>query len=163
MLGVAEISIVELVRRRGNPVRRVSPLTGPNDKSRPGSVEYTVGYYGKMLPNSALKTDGIDPGIPSDLRDKPEFKEKRSTALNDLEAAVLITPPDPEYPSGILSMQVHEIRDLAVRKEGRERKSLATKGAGKKVGHGREGEKGQDGEDQPEEEAEGLPSSYCEM
>lgn len=160
MLGLTEIEIHDLVRERGKPIRRVSPLSGPNDKTRPGSVEYTVGYYGKLPPNPSLATDGMDPGVPPDLRDKPEFKEKRATALNDLEAAVLVTPPDPEWPSGILSVQVHEIRDLAVRKDGRERKSLAMKGVGK---GGREGQKGQDDGGQSEEEAAGLPSSYCEM
>lgn len=153
---------MDLVRERGKPIRRVSPLAGPNDKERPGSVEYTVGYYGKISPNKALTTDGVDPGVPSDLRNKPEFKEARAIAMNDLEAAVLITPPDPEWPSGVLSVQVHEIRDLAVKKEGRDKKSVALKGSGKKM-HGREGEKGQDDDGGEEEEAEGLPSSYCEM
>lgn len=164
MLGVAEIDILDLVRQRGKPVRRISPLAGPNDKNRPGSVEYTVGYYGKLPPNASLVTDGVDPGVPADLRDKPEFKEKRAIALSDLEAAVLVTPPDPEWPSGILSVQVHEIRDLTVKKEGRDTKSIAMRGAGKKPKvTSREGEKGQDDEGQADEEAEGLPSSYCEM
>jgi len=48
-------------------------------------VEFTIGYYAKTWPNSALKTDGSDPGIPKELREKPEFKEARATALNDLE------------------------------------------------------------------------------
>ncbi|THH27196.1 hypothetical protein EUX98_g6993 [Antrodiella citrinella] len=167
MLGVAEVSILDLVRQRGKPTRRISPLTGPNTHSRPGSVEYTVGYYGKLPPHTScheVQTDGADPSVPADLRAKPEFKEKRAVALNDLEAAVLMTPPDPQWPSGILSMQVHQIRDLEVRKEGRDIKSIALKGAGKKgVSVGREGEKGQDDVLKAEEEAEGLPSSYCEI
>ncbi|KAI0325709.1 hypothetical protein GY45DRAFT_1339924, partial [Cubamyces sp. BRFM 1775] len=79
------------------------------------------------------------------------FKEARAVALNDLEAAVLVTPPDPEWPSGILSVQVHEIRDLSVKTMGKERKG----------GKGREGEKGQDEGEETAEEGEGLPSSYC--
>ncbi|KAH8101754.1 hypothetical protein BXZ70DRAFT_1071093 [Cristinia sonorae] len=164
MLGVAEIDISDLIHDHGKPIRRISPLIGPSKKERPGSVEYTVGYYGKLLPNQTLMTDGVDPGVPADLRDKPEFKAKQAVALNDLDRAVLVTPPDPEWPSGILSVQIHEIRDLAVRKEGRDVKSIAMKGSGSgKMPRGREGEKGQDDQGQPEEEAEGLPSSYCEI
>lgn len=57
---------------------------------------------------------------------------------------------------------MHEIRELSVKKEGRDKKSVALKGSGKKV-KGREGEKGQDDDGQEDEESEGLPSSYCEM
>ncbi|KAI0922964.1 hypothetical protein AcV5_009819 [Taiwanofungus camphoratus] len=152
MLGFHEVSIVDLIRQRSKPVRRISPLSSPDSQQRPGSIEYTVGYYGKLPPNPSLSTDGVDPGIPDDLRQKPEFKEARAMALNDLEAAVLVTPPDPEWPSGLLSMQVHEIRDLAIRL-GEERKG----------GKDREGAKGQDEGEEAHEEAEGLPSSYCTL
>lgn len=153
MLGYHDIDIVKLIRQRGKPVRRVSPLSSPDSKHRPGSIEYTVGYYGKLPPNPTFTTDGVDPGIPDDLRDKPEFKEARGVSLNDLEAAVLTTPPDPAWPSGILSVQVHEIRDLVVRLGGEERKK----------GKDRDGGKGQDAGEEEQEEAEGLPSSYCTM
>ncbi|KAI8972445.1 hypothetical protein BD414DRAFT_469487 [Trametes punicea] len=151
MMGFAEIDVVDLIRERGKPTRRVSPLSSPDSEQRPGSIEYTVGYYGKLPPKQALATDGSDPSLPDDLRYQPEFKEARAVALNDLEAAVLVTPPDPEWPSGILSVQVHEIRDLAVK----------TRGKGHRSGKGREGEKGQDEGEETAEEGEGLPSSYC--
>ena len=153
MMGFAEIDIVDLIRRCGKPVRRVSPLSSPDSQSRPGSLEYTVGYYGKLPPNKDLKTDGSDPSLPDDLRENPEFRDAKAVALNDLEAAVLVTPPDPEWPSGLLSVQVHEIRDLSVKTMGKERRG----------GKGREGEKGQDEGEETAEEAEGLPSSYCTM
>ncbi|KAH9830601.1 uncharacterized protein C8Q71DRAFT_785114 [Rhodofomes roseus] len=145
MLGYHEIDVVELIRQRAKPIRRVSPLSSPDSRHRPGNVEYTVGYYGKLPPNSALSTDGTDPGIPDDLRQKPEFKEARAVSLNDLEAAVLTTPPDEEWVSGILSVQVHEIRGLTVRRG-------ETSGTENK---------GQDDSNEPREEGEGLPSSYC--
>ncbi|KAI0363405.1 hypothetical protein BV20DRAFT_975731 [Pilatotrama ljubarskyi] len=151
MMGFAEVDVVDFIRQRGTPTRRVSPLSSPDSQHRPGSIEYTVGYYGKWPPNKALSTDGSDPSLPDDLRARPEFKEARSAALNDLEAAVLVTTPDPEWPSGLLSVQVHEIRDLAVKTLGKERRG----------GKGREGEKGQDEDEDTAEEGEGLPSSYC--
>ena len=152
-MGFVEMDVVDLIRQRGKPVRRVSPLSSPDSQDRPGCLEYTVGYYGKLPPNKDLTTDGSDPSLPEDLRDKPEFKDARAAALNDLEAAVLVTPPDPDWPSGLLSVQVHEIRDLSVKTLGKERKG----------GKGREGEKGQDEGEETVEEAEGLPSSYCTM
>ncbi len=152
-MGFAEIDLVDLIRHRGKPIRRISPLTSPDSRARPGSLEYTGGYYGKLSPNKALSTDGSDPNIPEDLRGMEQLKDARSVALNEVEAAVLVTPPDPEWPSGFLSMQVHEIRDLSVRTVGKERKG----------GKGREGEKGQDTGEETAEEDEGLPSSYCTL
>jgi hypothetical protein len=62
-----------------------------------------------------------------------------------------VTPPDSEYPTGILSIEVHEVMDLSVRTDGKE-----TKG-------NREGDKGQEEAGEEHEEGEGLPSSYCTM
>lgn len=176
MLGIAEIDVIDLVRNRGHPVRKISALSSPDLNDRPVSVEYTVGYYGKIPPSSSSsstspfsssssspssssdsQTDGADPGVPSDLLQQPEFQkaeENKAIALNELEKKVLTIPPDPEWPSGILSVQVHEVKDLNVMKEHRGVKmNLKPEEAGK----------GQDDSGEPEEEGEGLPSSYCEM
>lgn len=157
LLGVAEVDIIDLIRHSGQPHRRTTSLSNPHSSHTPGTLEYTVGYYAKRPPTESLKIDGgIDPGIPKDLQDRPEFQNAREIAMNDLEAAVLVTPPDPTWPSGIVSVQVHEIRGLGVKTEGRERnifKGLAS----------REGQKGQDDEGGEAEESEGLPSSYCTM
>ncbi|KAI0050335.1 hypothetical protein FA95DRAFT_1555850 [Auriscalpium vulgare] len=165
MMGFAEIDIIDLMRHKNEAHRRISHLISPDTSNRPGTVEYTAGYYAKMPPNESLKTAGHDPGIPEDLRASEEFKEARDTALSDLEAAVLVCPPDPhEYVSGVVGVQVHEIRDLGVGRGGR----LGEKGGqgmgGKlKESIGLGGEEGQKGSDQAgvDEEGEGLPSSYC--
>ncbi|KAG8895417.1 hypothetical protein FRC01_012379 [Tulasnella sp. 417] len=60
------------------------------------------------------------------------------------------TPPDPKWPSGILSVIVHQINNL-------ERQNL--KGT---TGENREGQAGQD-TDEPSEEGSNLPSAYCEI
>ncbi|KAL4247548.1 hypothetical protein ABKN59_007359 [Abortiporus biennis] len=164
MLGIADIDICDLLRHRGRPIRRISTLSSPDSMERPGSIEYTVGYYGKLPPTSSLKTDGSDPDIPEDLREKPEFKSPKPTALNDLEKAVLVTPPDPKWPSGILSIQVHEIRDLKVRTEGRDKHMLGDGGIKQSAtSSSDQTKKGQEDEGETAEEAEGLPSSYCEI
>lgn len=156
MLGVAEIDILEFIRHSGQPHRRSTSLSDPHSSHVPGTFEYTIGYFSKRSPTQSLKTDGIDPGIPEDLRKRPEFQNAKEIAMTDLEAAVLVTPPDPEWPSGIVSVQIHEIRGLGVKKEGRERNVF-------KSIQSREGEKGQDEDGVELEELEGLPSSYCTM
>ena len=109
-----------------------------------------------MFPDGKHATDGSDPSIPEDLKKSdPDFQEARQVALNDLEAAVLRTPPTPEWPSGILSIQVHEIRNLKIRTEGRET-NVFSKGR-------QEGAKGQDDDGEEQEEGSNLPSSYCTM
>jgi hypothetical protein len=134
----------------------VAKLTHPHTKNIPGSIEYTIGYYGKRPPTESIKRNGEDPGIPEDLQQMQEFRNAKEIALNDLEAAVLVTPPDPEWPSGIVSVQLHEIRGLGIKTEGREKNVL-------KAHESREGQKGQDEDAQEIEEGEGLPSSYCLM
>lgn len=144
------------MRNKNKPKRVVTNLMSPDSDSRPGALEYTVGYYPKMAPNGKLQTDGSDPAIPEDLKKSdPDFQEARAVALNDLEAAVLVTPPDPDWPSGILSVQVHEIRDLKLRTEGKERGLLGQ--------NRKEGQKGQDDDGEEQEEGSDLPSSYCTM
>ena len=132
----------ELIRNKNSALRRTTPFKSPDSEERPGSIEFTVGFYSKAHPNQALSTDGMDPSIPDDLKDEPEFKEDRAVALNSLEESILVTPPDPELPSGILSVQIHEIRGLAMRNDRKE-----------------------DDIDEAEEQEEGehLPSSYCTM
>jgi len=155
MMGFVEVDLADLMRQKGTPVRRISPLVSPDSQDRPGTLEYTVGYYAKTWPNPALKTDGSDPNIPEDLKTAPEFQrdqaKSKATALNKLEAAVLVTPPDTKWPSGILGVQVHEIKDLTVKTYGRENSANVS----------RQGQKGQDDNTGVEEENEGLPSSYC--
>ena len=144
------------MKNKNTPSRRICSLASPDSQDRPGRVEFTAGYYPKMWPDRRLETDGSDPSIPENLRKHGlDFQEAESKALNDLEAAVLWTPPSPEWPSGILSIQIHEIRDLKIRMEGKE---TSTFGKGR-----HEGAKGQDDGGEEQEEGRNLPSSYCTM
>jgi len=60
------------------------------------------------------------------------------------------TPPDPKWPSGILSVIVHQINNL-------ERKNLkGTTGE-------REGQAGQDTDEASDSQGGNLPSAYCEI
>lgn len=60
------------------------------------------------------------------------------------------TPPDPDFPSGVLSIVIHQINNL-------ERQNLAGNSSKE-----REGQAGQD-TDEPSEQSDNLPSAYCEI
>ena len=66
---------------------------------------------------------------------------------------MLVTPPDAAWPCGLLSVQVHEIRDLAVKTLGKERRGAK----------GREGAKGQDEGEETAEEAVRPHTARCRL
>jgi hypothetical protein len=116
-----------------------------------GTLSWSVAYYDKAKLNPDLKmAPGIDHNLPKELQDRDELKVETMAIDSAEEADVTRTPPDPKFPSGVLSIIVHQINNL-------ERQNL--KGAS---GSEREGQAGQD-TDAPEEEEDNIPSSYCEF
>lgn len=138
-----------------------------------GTLSWSVAYYEKAKLNPALKAEpGIDHNLPKELQDHPELKvgpvctcalansraepslcllQVETTAVDTAEEAdVTRTPPDPQFPSGILSIVIHQINSL-------ERQNLS--GA---KGKNREGQAGQD-TDEAAEDANNIPSAYCEI
>lgn len=118
-----------------------------------------------------LRSDGANVSSVRSFADHPELKVRFYLTLSSVfrvahsrspsqvetttadtaeEADVTRTPPDPRYPSGVLSVVIHQINSL-------ERQNL--KGA---TGTDREGVAGQD-TDEPSEQGDNLPSAYCEM
>lgn len=161
------------MKKKNTAHRRVGHLISPDRRSRPGKIEFTVGYYAKVPPNpKARKTPGDsvgrDPGLPEDL-DIPDPDNQDSTAIGDIEKAVLRCPPDDEWVTGLLAIQIHEVRDLDVGRGGYVGGGTGKLGLGIKE-HAKsavglaatEGEKGSD-EQGMDEQAEHLPSSYCTM
>jgi Ca2+-dependent lipid-binding protein len=149
--GSIEIEIFELLRKKNTVSRQSFEVTKSGSQDACGRLEFTIGYYDKLSPSDKFKTDGSNPQIPDDLKDYPEIKGTKATTLSELEELVMRCSPDPEYPSGLLSIQIHEICNLEVRTEGKE-----TIGS-------REGKKGQDDGGTDEEQGERLPSSYCTL
>jgi hypothetical protein len=150
-----------LIHRKNQSFRSIEPITKGE-----GSLEFTVGFYEKAHPNPAFRAEKWKRKLS-----KPEEGESNETSkpspdsidmdgsseddeeiirpdnvLNDLEAAVMTCAPDPELPSGILSIQVHELRDLGFKL------NKGTKGRGHGPGSS---------EEEEEEEGDGLPSAYC--
>jgi hypothetical protein len=161
----------DLVHDKNKAHRRIAHLSSPDSRDRPGSVEFTIGYYGKLPPNPKACKDknpdevGRDPGLPKDF-DIEDPDSQDNSAIGDIEKAVLRCPPDDEWVSGIVSIQVHEIRDLGTGRGERVGTKQGDWGSGVKdiakhaVGINQEGEKGSD-EQGEDEEGDELPSSYC--
>ncbi|CAE7233874.1 unnamed protein product [Rhizoctonia solani] len=160
VLGTVDIDITTLIRKKNQSFRSIEPVSGGK-----GNLEFTVGFYEKADPNPAFRAPKWKETLPNegdDRANKPTNLSPDSTdadrapddegvirpdnVLNDLEAGVITCAPDPELPSGILSIQIHELRNVGFKL------NKGTKGKGR--GPGSSGE-------EEEEEGEGLPSAYC--
>ncbi|KAJ1302770.1 hypothetical protein OPQ81_003079 [Rhizoctonia solani] len=160
VLGTVDIDIATLIHKKNQSFRSIEPVSGGK-----GSLEFTIGFYEKADPNPAFRAEKWKKTLPnpnpqqsnkptnlspdSTNADRPPDDEeiiRPNNALNDLEAVVMTCAPDPELPSGILSIQVHELRNLGFKL------NKGTKGKGNGPGSS---------EEEEQEEGDGLPSAYC--
>ncbi|KAF5548418.1 hypothetical protein FMEXI_4768 [Fusarium mexicanum] len=153
VVGKVELSIQKLIQHPGKMFPQVSKLRGVKAESEmPGELHWEVGFFGKTQFRKALRTDGRDLNLPKALADKPELQENKGAIDTKEEDAVIHTPPDPLWPSGILSIVVHQIVGLELEN---------IKGSnGKRKGREYEPARPEAGEVK-EEQAKSLPSSYC--
>lgn len=153
VVGKVEISIQKLIQHPGKSFPQVSKLKGVKAGSTmPGELHWEVGFFGKTQFRRALRTDGKDPNLPKELRDKKELQDDKGSINTAMEDAVTHTPPDPLWPSGILSVVIHQIVNLELQN---------VKGSQwKKKGHEYEPARPEAG-DIKEEQDKSLPSSYC--
>ncbi|SGY31845.1 BQ5605_C002g01266 [Microbotryum silenes-dioicae] len=152
LVGRITVPLIDLMLKPNEVHKRSDKLMGYEDSdSLSGTLHWEIAYYEKAKLNPDLKAaPGIDHNLPKELQDHPELKVDTSAMDNAEEADVRRTPPDSSYPTGILSVIIHQINNL-------ERQNL--KGAS---GKDREGHAGQDTDD-PSEAENNLPSAYCEI
>jgi len=153
VVGKVELSIQKLIQHPGKMFPQVSKLRGVKAESTmPGELHWDVGFFGKTQFRSALRTDGKDPNLPKELKDKKELQDDKGSLDTAEEKAVVFTPPDPLWPSGILSVVVHQIVNLELEN---------IKGSnGKRKGREYEPARPEAGE-LKEEQSKNLPSAYC--
>ncbi|POR32933.1 Uncharacterized protein TPAR_06891 [Tolypocladium paradoxum] len=153
VVGKVELSIQKLIQHPGKMFPRVSKLCGVKaDSSMPGELHWEVGFFGKTQFRKALRTHGQDVKLPKELADRPELQDEKGAVRTEEEDAVVHTPPDPLWPSGILSVVVHQIVGLELanvkgsdgRRKGKEYEPARPEAGGVK-----------------EEQSRKLPSSYC--
>jgi hypothetical protein len=120
----------------------------------PGELHWEVGFFGKTQFRKALRTDGKNVNLPKELKDKNELQDDKGAIDTAMEDAVVHTPPDPLWPSGVVSVVVHQIVGL-------ELANIKGSVGGKRKG-GREYEPARpEAGEVKEEEGKKLPSSYC--
>lgn len=113
IVGKVELSIQKMIQHPGKMYPQISKLSGLQDGTEmPGELHWEVGYFGKPQFRPALRTDGKDDSLPDKLKNDPNFQEEKGTLDTADADAVAHTPPDPLWPSGIVSVIVHQIVNL---------------------------------------------------
>lgn len=154
VVGKVELSLRKLIQHPGKIFQQVSKLRGIKAGSdMPGELHWEVGYFEKTQFRAALRSDGKNLSLPRELQDKEELQDDKGAINNDEEDAVTHTPPDPLWPSGVLSVVIHQIVNLEL---------ANVKGShGGRRKRGREYEPARDAGEIKEEAAKTLPSAYC--
>lgn len=153
VVGKVELSIQKLIQHPGKMFPQNSTLSGTKaESSMPGILHWEVGFFGRTQFRKALRTDGRDVHLPKELQDHKELQNDVGSLDTAEENAVVRTPPDPLWPSGIVSVVVHQIVSLEL---------ANVKGSqGKRKGREFEPARPEAG-DIKEETGKKLPSSYC--
>lgn len=152
IVGKVELSMQKMIQHPGKMYPQVSKLAGMDEGSEmPGELHWEVGYFGKPQFRTALRTDGKNKALPEELRDHPELQDEKGVINTANDDAVMHTPPDPLWPSGVCSVVVHQIVNLELENV------KGTTGSRK----GREYEPAKAYGENTEETAKHLPTSYC--
>lgn len=135
------------------------------DENMPGTLSWSVGYYSKTgITGEQLSNQTVDKSIQTKdelkehvsaiaerkLREatahdeSKEINQQKAQDYKELEDAMICaSSPDASHPSGILSVQIHNITGLEVESLQKQNKA------------------GVDDKESKEEESDDLPSSYC--
>lgn len=152
IVGKVELSMQKMIQHPGKMYPQVSKLAGMDaESSMPGELHWEVGYFGKPSFRPALRTDGKNKNLPETLRDNPELQDDTGVINTAEDDAVMHTPPDPLWPSGICSVVVHQIVNLELEN------IQGTSGSRK----GKEYEPAKPSGEGTDEESPNLPTSYC--
>lgn len=152
VVGKVELSMQKMIQHPGKMYPQNSKLRGMDENSSmPGELHWEVGYFGKPQFRPALRTHGKDINLPDQLKDHAALQDDKGTLDNATEDAVVHTPPDPLWPSGICSVIVHQIVNLELHN---------MKGSNGKR-KGREYEPAAPAGENKDEEHKNLPSGYC--
>ncbi|KAL4953787.1 hypothetical protein BDW69DRAFT_164491 [Aspergillus filifer] len=154
VVGKVELPIREMLQHPCRMYQHVSKLQGTNEGSEmPGELHWEVGFFGKPKLRDELRTDGKIKDLPENLKNNPSFEDEKGVITSEEEEAVTHTPPDPLWPSGILSIVVHQIVNL----------QLANIKGSNGNRQGREYEPAKPFGENTEEQGEELPTSYCKI
>jgi hypothetical protein len=152
IVGKVEISMQKMIQHPGKMYPQVSKLAGMEaDSEMPGELHWEVGYFSKPQFRKEMRTDGKNKALPDELKDDPRFEDEKGVINSEEDDAVMHTPPDPLWPSGICSVVIHQIVNLELEN------IQGTTGSHK----GREYEPAKPYGEAKEETGGELPTSYC--
>ncbi|KAJ7449608.1 hypothetical protein FB451DRAFT_1343159 [Mycena latifolia] len=160
LLGTVEVHLHDLMgdsKTQNQMSSRTDGFTDVNGTPWPGKLEWSCGYFAKTTLEQHLEDKGkdveevkhnIEHDTERELREtetvqhdgQEEIEKQKQADMKDRGDEIIAgSPPTEQWPSGILSIQIEQIRGLVVQKA---RDSA--------VGEGAEDEEDQD-----------LPSAYC--
>ncbi|KAL1405327.1 hypothetical protein Q8F55_008956 [Vanrija albida] len=161
LVGRVQVEVEELMKHPNQMFDREDGLKGFEDANEmPGKLNWSIGYFEKAALDPSLQRELT----PEEAKEKVVERTPTSKEMHPYDAApnpakedlpppepdLTKTRPDPHWPSGVLSIVLHQVNNL-------ERQHLEGKS-----GKEREGEAGQDTDD-PSEQTENLPSGYGEF
>lgn len=168
-LGRVEVDLKELMHSsatKNQMCDREDRLKGQDpDENMPGTLTWSVGYFPKTgITTEQLRTQTVDKNVKTkeelkkNVTEMAERKLREATAHDESkeinqqkaqdykereDAMICASAPDNNHPSGILSIQIHNITGLEVESLSKEDKN------------------GADSKEGDAEEGDDLPSSYC--
>ncbi|KAG0640302.1 hypothetical protein HOY80DRAFT_959482 [Tuber brumale] len=152
MVGKTDVDVTDLVRNRGKVYKRRDSLRGyERGQTVPGHLNWSVVFHGKAELNESAGTDGADERLPDDMKNHPDFKSSPDSKPMTRDFLATYVPPAPFLPSGILSVQIHNIVAL---------ETHTVSGTKSRSNPHLRKEQTQAIE---EEESSSLPSAYCSI
>lgn len=143
--GVCEFPLQELILKANEMQKREDKLQGDvAGTDAEGVLEWEIGYFPRAEYDKALRTDAKDP--------RDVHGEKVEVAEEDKTQDAMNTVPDPNLPSGILGLTIHQCINVEVDNPNK-----------KSMGHMKVRGQDSDGEDDDDEETVNIgyiPSLY---
>ncbi|KAJ6581393.1 hypothetical protein B0H19DRAFT_1115002 [Mycena capillaripes] len=160
LLGTVEVNLHDIMgdtKTKNQMSSRTDPFTDVNGTPWSGELRWDCGYFEKTTVEQHLKKKGenveefkknIEHETERELREaeslqhdgREEIKKQKQADMKDRSDEIIAgSPPMEEWPSGILSIQIEQIRGLVVQKT-------------------RESAVGDEAEDEGDQD---LPSAYC--
>ncbi|KAI9738144.1 MAG: hypothetical protein M1818_005573 [Claussenomyces sp. TS43310] len=143
--GVCEFPLQDLVMKANEMQKREDKLQGDvAGTDAEGVLEWEIGYFPRADYENALRTDAMDP--------RDHHGEKKEVAEKDKTQNAQNSVPDPNLPSGILSLTIHQCINVQVDNPNK-----------KSMGHVQVQDQDSDGEDENAAETisiDYIPSLY---
>lgn len=105
--GVCEFPLQDLIIKSNKMHKRKDKLQGDvAGTDSQGVLEWEIGYFPRAEYQKALKTDAADP--------RDHHGDKQNVSVDDVAQTAQNTVPDPNLPSGIIGLTIHQCINVQV-------------------------------------------------